>query len=75
MEEHRPGKESTPAKSCAVSLLLYGGSEPKKRDERLGGSGPEDANISCELEDEAPARTDSQTIEGAHSSVSSGRPN
>ena len=75
MKKHRPGKESTPAKSCAVSLLLHGGAEPKKRHERLGEPGAENADVSCELEDDAPARTDSQTIEGAHSSVSSGCPN
>ena len=75
MRDHRPGRESTPAKSCGVSLLLYGGAEPKKRDERLEELGAEATNVCYELEDDAPARTESQTIEGAHSSVSSGCPN
>ena len=75
MKEHRPGRESTPAKSCAVSLLRYGGAGPKQRKEGLEELGAEDTDVCYELEDEAPVRTDSQTIEGAHSSVSSGCPN
>ena len=75
MKEHRPGKESTPVKSCAVSLLIYGGAEPKKRDERLEESGAENADVCYELEDGALDRTDSRIIEGARSSGSSGCPN
>ena len=75
MKDHRPGRENIPVKSCAVSLLLYGRAEPKKRDEGLEEPGAKDADVCYELEDEAPAKTDSQTIEGACSSVSSGCPN
>ena len=75
MEGHRPGMESTPVKSCAVSLLLYGEAEPKRWDEGLEEPGAEDTDVCHEMEDDAPARTESQTIEGAHSSVSSGCPN
>ena len=75
IKEHRSGKGSLPVERCAVSLLRYGGAEGKERSERLGELGAEDTDVCCELEDEAQARTDSQTIEGAHPGVSSGCPN
>ena len=75
IKEHGSGEEGPPVERCAVSLLRYGGAEGKKRNERLGELGPEDTDVCYELPDEAPAKTDSQTIEGAHPSVSSGCPN
>ena len=75
IKERRSGGVRAPAKRCAASLLRCEGVEDKKPNERLGELDAEDADACQELEDEAPARTDSQTIEGMHSSVSSGCPN
>ena len=51
------------------------GEKPKKRDERPGEFGSEDADVCCELKYEVPARTESQTIDGVHPGVLSGCPN
>ena len=75
MREHRLGRESTPAKSCAVSLLIYGETGPKKQGEGPGKFGTRDADAFYELEDEDSAGSDSRVIEGARSSASSGCPN